>query len=281
MPRDPLSTSSILDEATEAVSRGAAPWLAAVWLTALPVRLLQVHFFREALALGRAAAEYGDYLRGLSLTMLVAFLLSLYGRAAYVRACRLSLQSGRVPGREALRLPAAQLACYVYTALSIEILFFALMWTLAAVPVLVLLAGLAAASSHRLERPGLLQPWREISRSSGSVKNLLALIFVFGIAFLIVWVNLYLAIRAGLWLMGGIGGGGVDLAAWSYLMRPNPHFLLLPAELLPTLLTLAGASLVVEPFWLASLTVYEYRFRVSETGEDLRQWFHSIQEGAR
>lgn len=272
MRRDLLSTSSILDNATETVLLSASPWLGVLWLTALPVRLLQVHFLREVLALGASTGEYGNYLWGLSLTILQAFLFSLYGRAVYVRACRLSLQSGRVPGREALRVPPAQLAGYVYTALSIELMFFAFLWAFAAVPLLVLLAGLAAASAHRLERPGLIRPWREIARSSGSVKHLVALMFVFGIALLIAWINLYFAARAGLWLAGAMTGA--DLAAWNHLLSPDP------AESLPTMLIFVGASLAVEPFWLASLTVCEYSYRARETGEDLRQWLHRIGEGA-
>lgn len=274
MSQDLLSTSGILDEATETVSRSASPWLGFLWLTALPVRLLQVHFFREALALGADAGEYGGYLWGLALTTLQAFLLSLYGRAVYVRACRLTLQSGRVPGREALLVPVAQGAAYLYTALAIELLFFASLWTFVAPPALILLAGLAVATAHRVERPGLLQPWREIARSSQGAGSLLALMFVFGVALPIAWINLYLLVRAGLWLADG--ATGADLAAWKHLLRPG-LFPFLPAEPVPKLLLFVGASLAVEPFWLASLTVCEYRYRVSETGEDLHQRFHRIQ----
>lgn len=276
--RNEVSTTGILDEAAGAVSRTAAPWLGGLWLSSLPVRLMQVYMILEIRALGRACSQYGNYLWTLSLATMAALVLSLCGRAVYVRALRLSLQSGRRPGGEALRLPLRELAAYVYTALLMEALFFVLLWTFVVpvvLAVLVLFAGLAAATAHRVDRLGLVRPLREIVRAAAGLPR--GIMLVFAVAILIAWVNLFFAMHAGLWLAEGVSGW--DIATLRYVLRPvHPFFPIAPAELLVGLLVFVGASLAVEPFWLASLTVYVYRSRVRETGEDLRQRFHSLRE---
>jgi hypothetical protein len=60
----------------------------------------------------------------------------------------------------------------------------------------------------------------------------------------------------------------VNLARWDVLLSgANRHYLLL---------LLAGAIVIVEPFWIAAHVVLVRRAGVAETGEDLRMWFRAL-----
>jgi hypothetical protein len=258
-----LSVAATLDEAAELVTRIAAPWLGLLWLLSVPVRLLQAQFAGLVLELGAEAREYGDALRALALCTLLALLLCILGRALFVRAAWLGLRSEGAPGRQALRVPAGSLLGYAYAALVFEALFFALGVTLVAIPLCITGAGLAAAHVPVSERPGLIRPLRAVAQAFTQGRALFGLVFVFSVAFVVAALNLHFLFQLGLWLAGGIPG--LDLSAWTTLLSfGNARFVLA---------LLAGASLLVEPFWLAALTVYVYRLRSRETGEDLRLWF--------
>jgi len=267
---DTLSVSEVLDGATDVVARVFSPWVGVLWITTAPVRLLQVHFAGRLLELGTEARQYGNHLHGIALAATAAFVLSLLGRAIFVRGCALRLRSHGVAGREALRLPAAGLFGYFYAALLIEVLFFATALTLIAIPAFVLLAGLAAATSTLTTRAGLVAPIREIVRRGTHAKVLLALLVVFATALVLSLVNLYFVFRIGLWLLGGIPG--LDLTAWQgRLALTNPGL---------WLVLTAGASLLVEPYWLGALVVYVHKVQSRETGEDLRLWFDRLRSAS-
>lgn len=258
-----LGVSAILDEAAELVARIAAPWVGLLWLSSVPLRLLQARFAARILELGAEAGEYGFALRSLALLTLFALLLCLLGRATFVRAAWLGLRAEGAPGWQALRVPAGSLLAYLYVALLFEALFYAFALSFVALPLCIAGAGLAAAQLPLLERPGLIQPLREIARAFAQGRVLLAILAVFAAAFVVALVNLYFAFQLGLWLAGGVPG--LDRSAWATLLSlGNPRFVLA---------LLAGASLLVEPFWLAALTVYVHRLRSRESGEDLRLWF--------
>lgn len=266
MSKRSLPISEVLDDAADLVARVFAPWVGVVWIASLPVRLLQVHFAGRLIEMGAEARAYGNHLYGIALAATAAFVLSTVGRAFYVRACVWGLRSSGVPGREALRGSFAGIVTYVYAALLIEVLFFATAFTFVAIPLLVLVAGLAAASSSSITRAGLLEPFRLIARQGGQGKVLLALIVVFAIALVLGMVNLYFAFQIGLWLLAGIPG--LDLSAWQVrLGLGNPGLWLV--------LTAAGC-LLVEPYWLASLVVYVHKVESRQTGEDLRLWFDTL-----
>jgi len=276
-----FSTVAVLDEAGETVRR-VAPWVGALWLFSLPLRLLQVQFFVETARLDRQASYHGDYLDGLALAALAAFLPACYGRAVFVRACTLALHSRRAPGPETWRTPAAGLASYLYTALLTELLFFALLVTVIGVPVCILFAGLAAATAPRITRVGVVQPVREILRTSYHVGTYLGVVSIAGLALLLAWINLYFASLLGCRLGEALGA---DPLPCTRILRPAAWFGVVqmpwPAETLPKLLFLVGAILLVEPFWLAALVGCVMRSTYRETGEDLRQWFHKLrQEGS-
>ena len=261
-----LSVSEVLDGATDAVARVFAPWVGGLWITTAPLRLLQVHFAGRLLELGPEARQYGNHLHGIALAATAAFVLSVLGRAVFVRACALRLRARDVSGREVLRLPAGGFFGYVYVGLLLELLFYATAVSVVAIPVFVLLSGLAAATSNLTTRPGLLGPLLAIFRHGARAKILLALLVVFATALVLSVVNLYFVFQIGLWLLGGVAG--LDLTAWQGRLAPsNPGMWLVLA---------AGASLLVEPYWLAALVVYIHKVQSRESGEDLRLWFDRL-----
>jgi hypothetical protein len=106
-----------------------------------------------------------------------------------------------------------------------------------------------------------------------NLKVWVAILFTFSIAFLITFINCYFAFRGGLWLAGAVLGG--DLARWEHILRPG-GFGVIPAEPLTFFVLLAGTTLILEPFWLAALSVYDHRSTLRETGEDLRLRFRQL-----
>lgn len=266
MSKRSLPISEVLDDAADLVARVFAPWVGVLWIASVPLRLLQVHFAGRLIEMGSEARSYGNHLYGIALAATAAFVLSTAGRAFYVRACVWGLRSSGVPGRESLRGSFPGLVTSVYAALLIEVLFFASAFTFVAIPLLVLIAGLAAATSPLTTRAGLLEPFRLIGRQGAQGKVLLALVVLFAIALFLCMLNLYFAFQIGLWLLAGIPG--LDLTAWHVrLALGNPGFWLV--------LTAAGC-LLVEPYWLASLVVYVHKVQSRQTGEDLRLWFDTL-----
>jgi hypothetical protein len=258
-----IGVSATLDEAAELVVRNAAPWLGLLWLTSVPVRLGQAAFAARIVELGATAPEYGDALRLHASQVAAALLACLWGRAVFVRACWLALRSETAAAASALRVPWGALLAYAYLALLFEALFYASALTLLAPPLCILAAGLAAAQLPVVERPGLLAPLRTLARSFAQLHVLLALEAVLAVALVVAAVNLFVVFQLGLWLAGGVPG--LELSAWAHLLSfGNSRFVLA---------LLAGASLAVEPFWLAALTVFVHRMRSRESGEDLRLWF--------
>lgn len=259
----------VLDEAAETVAAVAAPFLGILWLTSLPLRLAQCHFAARLIELGPAAARHGAYLAELALLQTALLLPWAWGRAAFVRACRLGLR-GQRPGTAALRVGAAQFAGYLYVTALVETLTWATAWTFVTVPALALLAALAAATHPLIERPGLLEPLRQIFRHGRHALLLTALMAVMGWALIVAAVNLHVLFQAGVWLAGAFPG--LDPGRWRTLLHwRNPRYLLAVA---------AGAVLALEPFLLAAVTVYVHKVRSRGSGEDLRLWFARLRRAA-
>jgi hypothetical protein len=273
--RDILSAVGILDDTHGAVRRTAAPWLGVLWLGLLPYRLLQAHFLRELAHLGGRAGEYGGYLEGIAWALFASLVPAVYARCVYVRACLLELQSGASVGLEALRVPLTQFLTSLYLTLLTQVLLGLTVWLLVTVPLLALAGGLACVVAARADRPGLFRPVGETLRLMGGVRALAGLVFAFTLALGAVYVNVYMAFRLGLWAMDALGGDG--LARWDLLLRPiHPWVGIFPAEPLTILICAAGTLLIVEPFWLASLSVYVHRADQRQTGEDLRLRFRRL-----
>lgn len=266
--------TEVLDEAAELVPREVAGRAGLLALASLPLRFLESHFLNRLFQLGDGATSYVGYL--LSLSWLVAFALlpALWGRAVFARACALAL-SGRAAGRgaslRALRPSFPSFAAYVYTAAVAELLLVLLGWTVVALPFLALYAGLAAATSYLQDRPGPLASLALPLRVLRPFFPFLGLTAVFGIALLIAYVNLLFLFLFGLWLAGG--APGLDLSWWQVALSPdNQQY---------SLLIVACAVTVVEPFWIAALVAAVRRVRARESGEDLAAWFADIRTGDR
>jgi len=278
--RDLLSPIGILDDTHGAVQRIAAPWLGVLWLGLLPYRFLQAHFIRELIHLGGRAGEYGSYLEGLAWGLFATLIPAVYGRAVYVRATFLELQSGARVGAEAFRVPPAQLFTSLYLALLIEVAFALTAWMVFTVPLLVLPAGLAYAVAAKTDRPGLFRPLGDIARLLIGAKAVSGLLFAFTLALGAVFVNVYMSFRMGLLALDALGGD--SLSRWELLLRPlHPQFAaFIPGDPLMVVICLAGTLLILEPFWLAALTVYVHKANQRQTGEDLRLRFRLL-TGAR
>lgn len=261
-----LWLGEIVDDAGELATAVALPWMGLLWLTALPLRLLQAHFAARLFELGADARQYGDHLRELALGVAVAFLVSLWGRAVFVRACALRLRGLADPGRAPLRLPAPGFLSYVYAALLTEVAFYLTCFTGVMVPFFALVAGLAAATFPQSEGAGLFRPFARIARQGSQALPLMGLLVVFAAAFALAAVNLFFVFQLGLWLAGGVAGA--DTTRWTGLLAAsNPRF---------RFVVLAGAAVVVEPYWLAALVVYVHKLESRTTGEDLRLWFERL-----
>jgi hypothetical protein len=264
--RGPLSVAEVLDDAGDVSALVAAPWMGVVWLTALPLRLVQAEFASRLAALGGDASRYGHLLLALAALASAGLVLATLGRAIFARACLLAIRTGAPPGRGALAVGLTPLMAHLFLALLAEAIFYALCFTVVLVPLAVTLSALAAAVASLVERPGLVGPLRAVLAPFARTGTLLGLHAVFAVAFVIAFVNVAVAFQVGLWLAGAVPG--IDLAAWAHRLSPgNPRFVALVA---------AGACLAVEPFWVAAHVALVHRLRARETGEDLRAWFERL-----
>ncbi len=268
MIRAPLSTTSVLDETAEVVARAGAGWAAIAAATSVPYRFLQILFLERVMELGANAAHYGRALNRIADLVLLAFLLSRWGRAIWARACRLAEQQDGAPGREVWRIPMVALLSYVFTATLAELLYYLTAITFIGPILAAAIAALAIGTFELNTKPGLLPPLRLIAHYARTSKQLFAFLFVFAAAVLIAFINIMAAFGIGGWLLHAFGG--LNLARWDMLLSMrNKHFLRL---------VFAGAIVAVEPFWIAAHVVLVRKAGVAQTGEDLRIWFRRLQE---
>ncbi len=261
-----LSLAEVLDDMSAVVARTAAPWIGVLWLAAVPLRLLQVELLSRVIALGGEASRYGHLLSALAALAMGAFVVATLGRAVYARGCLLTLRTGAHPGAETLAIGATPALTHLFLASLAELVFWMLAVTIVAPLLAITMAALAAALSPLAERPGLGSALRQLASGGTRLGTLLGLQIVFAVALVIAFVNVGIAFHAGLWLAGAVPG--LELAAWARRLSPeSARFLLL---------VLAGACLLVEPFWIAAHSVYVHRLRSRETGEDLRAWFERL-----
>ncbi|HEX7153632.1 MAG TPA: hypothetical protein VF618_19240 [Thermoanaerobaculia bacterium] len=266
MIRAPLSTTAVLDESTELVSLTAAPWIGLLVLTSLPWRFMQVLFFDRLFEAGDEASRYGNLLHGTANFTIAALLVAFWGRAVYARACRLAASRGTSPGREALRVPASALGSYFFTGSLAELIKWSTLFTCLGLPLGLAFGGLALGTMELNERPGVLRPLGYIRKYAGRTAIVVSLLMVFFVAFLVALINVSMAFGLGLWLVSALGG--VALPEWQVLLSgSNRRFVLL---------WIAGALLVVEPFWIAANVMLVRKAGAEESGDDLRAWFHEV-----
>jgi len=134
----------------------------------------------------------------------------------------------------------------------------------------VMFAGLAIGTMELNERAGVFAPFRIIARYAKSVAVPLALVFIFFIAFFVAFVNLWVAFNLGKTLMTALGG--FDAPRWPLLFgQGNRRFMLI---------VIAGAILIVEPFWIAAYVVFVRKAGAQESGDDLRAWFAELRRAS-
>jgi hypothetical protein len=265
--RAPLSTTSVLDESASIVRTTASPWVGLLLVTSLPYRFMQAVFADRIIELGSKASQYGDVLHTTANLTCLAFLLSLWGRAVYARACRLTSASGAAPGREALRVPAAALASYVFVASIAESVTYLLAVTIIGIALGAILSGLAIGTMELNDAPGILAPLRRLARYGKQTRVIVALTLVFFCAFVVAMLNVATLFAGCLSLASTIGGW--DAPRWQILLSfSNRRFVLM---------IIAGALLVIEPFWIAANVLLVRKAGVAESGDDLRIWFEELQ----
>lgn len=248
----------------------AAPWAGLLILTSLPFYLLQVHFLDRLFEVGDKAASYGNLLGDIANNTILAFLLALWGRAVYARACRLAITRSVRPGSEALRVPAPALAAYLLTGSTALLVLFMLVPTIAGVIAGAVFAGVAVGTLELNERVGLVEPFRNVVRHAAAVTMPAAMALIFGCALVVAWINIIFAFRAIVWL--ATSAWTFDAPRWPVLFSgSNRTFLLL---------TLAGAMLAVQPFWIAAYVIYVAKQGAAQSGDDLRAWFEELRRAS-
>ena len=248
----------------------AAPWAGVLIAASIPYRFLQALFIDQLFEVGSKAAEYGNLLGGTANLIVISMLLAFWGRAVFARACRLAQARGAVPGREAWRVRPAAYACYVLTATTAVIIGAAGLFTVIGYIAAVVFAGLAIGTMELNERVSLTAPFALIVRYTKSIKVPIALVFVFFCALFVAFANLGATFELGAWLASAVGG--FDAPHWRILFSAgNRRFLLI---------LIAGAVLIVEPFWIAANVVYVRKAGAEESGDDLRAWFDELRRAS-
>lgn len=264
------TVTGLIDESSRRVARelrGAAGWLI---LLSLPLRFLEAQILTRAGSLDPTAGSGGAwaYLGTLSLLATLALVPALWARLAFVRAAA-AARAGRFRAEQpdlgrAVRVPTASFVATLYLTLVAQALLFWGLVTILAVPFALVLSALGAAASPYFLRVDPWSPWRELGRSAPPFRIAFGLCFVFLLAWVIALINLFAAFFLGSWLAIG-AFPGFDEAWWSAVLAPS--------NAAYSYLILAGAMLVVEPFWLAAWSAAVGDRRARDTGDDLRAWF--------
>ena len=256
--------------ALDAAGRGAElvrrlpTWVGVLLLSALPARLLLAYVIWQAWRLGDEAVAAGEALRSLAYIAGGAWVIAQIGRQFFVRACALELDGGRLLASAVLRVPWSTIIAALWLALLLEVLFWLTLPTVIPALVVLVLAPVGAACVAE-SGPGWIAPIRRL----GQVVRPLPLIILgmgFFIALPLAMINLHLVVRLLLWLTEGLAG--FDVAYWQAVLSAEQPLYWLQIT--------AGATLVLEPFWLAAAMVEVRQARARHSGEDLRQWFGDL-----
>jgi hypothetical protein len=264
----PLSTTSVLDEATDIVSMVASPWAAVVIATSIPYRFLQALFIDRLIEVGPDASRYGTLLGTTANLAIVAFVLALWGRAVFARACRLAASRGEAPAGEAWRVKPVALTSYIFTGTLAELIFYATLFSGIGTVLAAVVGGLAIGTMELNERASVLGAVRLIARYGRETRILTALVIVFACAGVVAFINVMATFNFGMWLADVFLG--VDLSRWNALFSGHNRRFVLAG--------IAGAWIAIEPFWIAANVVLVRKAGAAETGEDLRVWFDEVRE---
>ncbi len=266
--RDRLGLGELLDRAAQLV-RELPERTALAMLAGLPYRLLQVWLFHRLIELGSTATQHGRYLLSLSLWSIAALPLAFWGKAQLARGCSIALAGEDASlARSRFGIPCAAFLTGLYPALVAQALYPAFGWMVLPLPLVAAYSGLAAASAPYQEKPGLWVPLEVPARGFASPVLLAGLWTATVVGLVIAWFQIFVLFELGLWAaQTAIGAGGVW---WQQALSPSNRLFVL--------LVIAGAILVVEPFWIAGLSILVRRGRARATGEDLSAWIAELDE---
>jgi uncharacterized protein DUF4129 len=261
LTRGELSATGILNAVAPHLRGSAYPAAGVLVLTSLPFRLLEIHFVDLLMRLKGQAPHYGNLLTAVSGLTVAAFVVSLYGRAVFIRACQNPARSWR----ELLKVDGRAFAAYVYVALLIQLALVLTSITVIVLPVAVMLGGVAAAASVDKPRLGVIDPLRALGPYLLHGRVLAGIMFVFAIAYVVVGINLTFLARLIVWAAGAVPA--FDSVKWNVILKQSDRF---------DLALLAASVAVLEPFFLVAMHVYADRVRSRESGDDLLRRFRAL-----
>lgn len=262
MSRGELSTTGVLNAVAPRLRGIAAPAVGILMLTSLPYRLLQIQFLDILIRLTTDALHYGNLLTAVAAAMVVAYIISLYGRAVFMRALHQNLEGWR----DLLRVRPRTFLAYVYVGLLIEMTFVMLWYTVVGAFLAAIFAAIAAVVTIEDRRPGVLLSLRALSPYLTHGKVLVGLTFVFTIGLLVTWVNMHYLAQIVLWAAQAIPG--FDAVKWMMAMEGGFSRY--------RLVMVAFAIAMVEPFWLTAIYIFGERVRSRQSGDDLLRRFRSL-----
>lgn len=261
MSRGDVSATGILNAVAPRLRYAGPAAIAVLLFTALPFRLLEAHFIDLLLRLRGEAARYGNLLIAVSALTVAAFVVSLYGRAVFIRACQHPPESWR----QLLRVDGRSFLTYVYVAFAIQLAQVLFSPAIITVPVAVMLSGVAAAASIDPPRPGILKPFGQLGPYLQPGRVLAGLMSVFGIAFLVITINLSFLAGVLVWAAGALPD--FDSLKWGIAMEGSSR---------ARLAIVVVSIMIIEPFFLAAMHVFADRVRSRHNGEDLLRRFRGV-----
>jgi hypothetical protein len=129
-----------------------------------------------------------------------------------------------------------------------------------------IVTGLAVGTAESNDQPSLAAPFRRIARIGANIRTATAVALVFFCGAVVAAVNVAGGFGVAAWLGSAIGGW--DAQRWMLIASPtNRRFVLM---------SIAGALVALEPFWVAAYVTFVRKAGVVESGDDLRQWFEEL-----
>ena len=130
-----------------------------------------------------------------------------------------------------------------------------------------MLSGLAIGTMEQNSEPGIRGPLRRLARFGGGSRIVASLALVFFCAFVVALLNVATLVSVIVSLASTVGGW--DAARWHVLLSIHNRRYVLTI--------IAGALLIIEPFWIAANVLLVRKSGAAETGDDLRVWFEELQ----
>ncbi|MBW3565660.1 MAG: DUF4129 domain-containing protein [Acidobacteria bacterium] len=255
MKSESTRTTEVLDEGWKLARGTASPWWGILWLGMLPWRAVEIHFWNRTLGLGDSASSYGTYLGSIAAAMLLTLLPASWARLVYVRACIARSEGKEISLSHALRVPPHVFISHLAVKLLILAGLFVTSLSGVGLVAFVALGGLSAVTAWSVSGPGIGEGLRKLA--GVELTPLVGITFAFCIAFVAVMINLGAAVAILFWLADAVPG--LDLVGVRALMMGR----LFQISILWTSL------LIMEPFWLGTMTALVQTGRRRKTGADL------------